>query len=456
MSIMKEMIHEMAAGGATSAHAVAAYPGSLFGGGTLDEKERKKRKKSAKKTRNLSEAAAQAYYLLGAGLDSVIRSEPRVKGHVYGRVAQLVETYHGDQAFIEDWIYYLSEDNQTALLKDIVQLVEGAQVRTKLYQNTEQRIVDSVITEMGAPEKGAIGSVGDDETNFDASDVIAKLDAAEKKSKSGEDTQAFGLEDEEGNIIKVYVKSEHGEEFEAALAASLAGTDDDENEEVSAPEIAEVLFNLKDKFDIVDVDWGTISGDEEQEQTAGGGEAAAGGAQGGGENMPPEGEGGEMPPGGEGEGGANLDMEGGEEGMEGGEEGMEGGEEGMEDDMEADTGAESALQQVIDLLKSNADAQKAEAEARTAEAKAKEAEYSAKSAGHKVKQEEQLLDVEAHEDKKKKEKEETERIGKLAKFKHETADDAESKLSYGGSEEEETSMTASALADELFKHLRKY
>ena len=73
-----------------------------------------------------------------------------------------------------------------------------------------------------------------------------------------------------------------------------------------------------------------------------------------------------------------------------------------------------------------------------------------------MKQEEQLLDVEAHEDKKKKEKEETENIAKLAKYKHETADDAESKLSFGGSEEEETSMTASALADELFKHLRNY
>ena len=37
-----------------------------------------------------------------------------------------------------------------------------------------------------------------DQEKFDPKDVLSKLDAAQKKSTMGEDTTAFGLEDEEG------------------------------------------------------------------------------------------------------------------------------------------------------------------------------------------------------------------------------------------------------------------
>ena len=56
-----------------------------------------------------------------------------------------------------------------------------------------------------------IGEMVDDST-FDASDVVSKLDAAEKKARQDEDTIPFGMEDEDGNIVKVYVRAEQADE----------------------------------------------------------------------------------------------------------------------------------------------------------------------------------------------------------------------------------------------------
>jgi hypothetical protein len=183
-----------------------------------------------------------------------------------------------------------------------------------------------------------------EESSFDPADVMSKLRSAEKQVNDEEDTVPFGLEDEDGNIVKVYVKADQADEFETALAEMLASTeDDDDDDELSdETEIAEVLFKLKDKFDIIDVKWPEIEGDEEEEQ-----------------EMAPEGGEGEMGPGGAEMGGEeSMDMEGGAGAeMDGeGEMDMEGGDEEM--DMEAEGGAESTLQQVIDMMKADADARK--------------------------------------------------------------------------------------------------
>lgn len=262
------------------------------------------------------------------------------------------------------------------------------------------------------------------ETNFDASDVISKLDAAEKRARADKDTITFGLEDEEGNIIKVYVKADQAEEFESALAALLAGEDEDEDEENTPLEIAEVLFQLKDKFEIVDVEWPEIEGDpeEEQEVAGAGAEPGAGGETA--EDAMAAGE----------EGGAA----GGESelGAEGGEEGLEGEDTG-EEMVSGEEDAKSALQQVIDMMKADAEARKAEADAKKAEAKAKEAEYVAQAASSKVKQEEEVMDMEAYYDKKKEEEKEAKQLQKMAKYKHDMANDADTKLA---TEEEEKAV----------------
>jgi hypothetical protein len=226
------------------------------------------------------------------------------------------------------------------------------------------------------------------ENKFNMADVLSKLDAAEKKAKVNGDTVTFGLEDEDGNVIKVHVRADQAKEFEAALANMLAGQDKNEDDENDSLEIAEVIFNLKDKFDIVDAEWPEITGDEEEQETVEPGE----------EEAPPEGAEPEMEP--------DAELE-----------------------MEPEKGAESALQQVIDVLKADAEAKKAEAEAKTAEARAKEAEYTAQASANKVKQEEEILDMEAYYKQKKEKEKEAKTLAQLAQYKHDQAADHEVELS---------------------------
>lgn len=352
MSLLRELVQEMAAAGATGAGAIAAAPGGLFRGGVVSRKRKKKVK--------------EAYRL---------------------------------------------DPNSVSVPK---------------HQNVWSWRIIGEMMELGGQRE---------ETSFDPADVLSKLKDAEKRVNTEDDTVPFGMEDEDGNLVKVYIRAEQADEFESTLATMLAGEDaeNDDDGETDGLEIAEVLFQLKDKFDIVDVEWPEIEGDEEEEQELEGDEADMLGA----------GEEGDM------EGGDEFgDLEG--EGGEGDMEDLEGledelGEEGDDElDMEAEGGTEGALQQVIDMLKSQAEANKAEAEARAEEAKARTAEANASAAASKVKQEEQVLDMEAYNETKKAEKEETKRLAQMAKWKHDQAQKAEVKMA----EEEEERLAAEREANE--------
>lgn len=245
-----------------------------------------------------------------------------------------------------------------------------------------------------------------DDRNFDPADVIAKLKTASKAAaKHSDDTTAFALEDENGAMVKIWVVDDQADDFQEALEAALSRSDEDEDDENDKLEIAEVLWKLRNDFDIVDVEWGEIPEDQEELTTA----PAAGAEAGtttppGGEGAPAEGEGGAAPAegeGGEGEMTADEPVEG------------EGGE----------ASAMTALQQVLDMMKSDAEAKKAEAEAEIAKAQAEQAKYAAQAAEQKVKQEEEVLDMEAYYDAEKEQKQETERLAKLAKYRHQLAQD---------------------------------
>jgi len=298
-------------------------------------------------------------------------------------------------------------------------------------------------------KKGFLESLGVDhgKNDFDASDVLSKIDSAQKQEKMNDDTTAFGLEDDEGNLVKVYVKTDQAEEFENTLASMLAGQladdADPDAENANAKEIAEVLYELKDKFDIVDVEWPGVETDEEEEQEVVD-PAQAGGAEGG------------AAPAGGAEGG-DMGAEGGEDLGLGDEEGDELGLGDEEGDMEADDGAKSALQDVIDVMKADAEAKMADANAREAEARAKEAEYSAQGAASKVKREEQVFDMEAAEKEEKGRKKEGEQQAKLARFQHSKAQDSEANLSFESVDEDEDDseeITLTELTELIFKNLR--
>ncbi len=330
-----------------------------------------------------------------------------------------------------------------------------AGVRDKIGQRKGKRkglkMVRRVIPEkrsfLGSLMSEALG-VDHGKTNFDSSDVLSKIDSAQKREYMNDDTTAFGLEDDQGNLVKVYVKNDQAEDFENQLAVMLAGQQSDENEEANAKEIAEILHELKDKYDIVDVEWPGIEGDEEEEQEVvadAGGKSAGlegGGGGAGGDELNLDG-GGEA--GGEGE----LDLGLGDEEGAGGEEDMTAGE----DD------AKSALQSVIDVMKADAEAKLADAEARTAEARAKEAEYAGQAAGAKARSQEQVYDMEAADKEEKNRNKDAEQQAKLARFQHQKAQSAEASLSMESVKDDvddcdKNTITLTELTKLILKNLR--
>lgn len=230
----------------------------------------------------------------------------------------------------------------------------------------------------GDPTGQDLGQGKGPQQGFDTTDVIAKLKGLENREKvDHRDTVTFGLEDENQNIVRVTVKAEQAEDFEQNLQAFMQSA---ETEEERTPDVAEILFKLKDRFDIVDVQWPDIEQDEEED----------------------------------------IGLEGpeGEAGAEG-EMGMDGGEDMAMDAPGADTGqVTDLLTQVIDMMKADAEARKAEARAREAEAKTKEADALVAQSMSRVKQEEQYLDMESYNKAKKDEEREAKRLASLAKWKH--------------------------------------
>lgn len=363
MSLLNDMISEMGAAGATSANAIAGVRGNVFN---------KKKNKTNMITRAIPTQESASRFV---NYSKRITKEGTLNK---GGILNLARVRKDGQSQLQYAMSLISED------------ITGA-------------------------------------TDFDVADVLSKLEAAEKKAKVEKDTVTFGLENEDGGIVRVYVRKDQAEEFEQALSQMLAGSDNNKDNENTSMEIAEVLFKLKDRYDIVDVDWGDIPEDEEQEESVGGEEGQEG-------QPPAEGQPGQ-------EGGENpIDQAEGQEGQDGGE-GMDqqGGDMGG-GDQEA---AKSALDSVIDLMKADAKAKQAEADARAAQARAEEAKWTAQASSLKVKQEEKILDMETHEKEIKKQEKEAKTLARLAKHEHSKAEKYGGELhgapDDSGTEEEEES-----------------
>lgn len=275
---------------------------------------------------------------------------------------------------------------------------------------------------------------------FDAHDVLSKLDAAETKSKFQSDAVTFGLEDDQGNVVRVIVSADQAKDFEMTLSRMLGDQFDDTVENYNgtpAKEIAEILFQLKDRFNIIDVKWGDIPTDEDEE---------------------PEMKASEQD-------GANDDNSSSDETQDPKDD-MQEPTDDTPNDLDVDnldvdnvpssegSGDEtSLLKKVIDMMKTDAEARKAEAAAREAEAKATVSKYSSDAAQAKLKQEEQILDMEAYYKSKKDQEKEAKNLARLAKYKHDIATDDGEGLSYARSEDEEM-VSVQSLADAIVQRLK--
>lgn len=136
-----------------------------------------------------------------------------------------------------------------SLLQNISGLVEKKEdfnVKTPDHEKEKASISNKVNPYMkGVPATADVGSLR-------AGDVHDLLKAAQKKDEEVE-TITFGLETEEGDIVKVYVNVDDADKFEHALS-KLLGKEDD---------IEKALSELSNEFDIVDVKWPDNDAEEE-------------------------------------------------------------------------------------------------------------------------------------------------------------------------------------------------
>lgn len=284
--------------------------------------------------------------------------------------------------------------------------------------------------------------------SFDMQDVFSRLSGLESDGRAGESTVSFGIEDDEGNLMKVTVRSDQSKEFEEALANELA--DAARRKEVTGEKtsisMAELLLKLNDEFEIVDASFPTIPSDgvynadkvqygvadTAQEDIGGdelgafpegdpmadgmeGGDPMAGGAEG--DPMAAGGmEGDPMAGGMEGDAGLEGDLMGGE--GEDGEFADDGSVEDFPEDMEAAANPEqNTLTAILDMLKAEAETRKAEADARAEEARAKQAEFTALATKNAVAQEEEVARMEAEIEARKGKEKEARRISDLARYR---------------------------------------
>lgn len=275
---------------------------------------------------------------------------------------------------------------------------------------------------------GRLVSKMSESADLDITGITSQLKGLENKNNyDARNTVTYGVEDDDGNLMKVTVKSEDAKSFENRLSLELGEVENNKiyGYQNSGISLAEVLYNLKDEFNIVDVEFPEIPSDiiynagkaslgeqtPPMDQNADmGGNPEEGGMEDMGGDMPPGDAGGDagMPP-------ANGDMEG-MPPEEGEEEFDDQGEE-FSGDMGGENDFKSLFQELVGLMTANAEAEKAKADAEAEKARALQAEYTSKAANHEVSRQEELIRMEAEVDQQKKREKEAKKYADLAKYR---------------------------------------
>ncbi|QDJ96503.1 hypothetical protein Xoosp13_317 [Xanthomonas phage Xoo-sp13] len=285
---------------------------------------------------------------------------------------------------------------------------------------------------------------------FDMQDVLSRLSGIEGKSVEARNHTTYGVEDSEGNVMKVTVRKDQAEEFEATLGHELADMEafsatGTEGKEIS---MAELLYRLKDRFDIIDVEFpkiptdvvynadkATKSADIGQSNDVVDDSQANGDAAGGMGNDPiaAGGEDDEFGPVASGNAPIDMNPDGSEEGgEEGGDPLAAGGADlggAPEDDLSADadgvedfaepeaSSSDSILDKVLSMFKAQAAAQQAQAEAEAERYRAQQAEFSARAAVASSKEQEELASMELAMEKQKDTEKQAKKLADIAKFR---------------------------------------
>ena len=275
---------------------------------------------------------------------------------------------------------------------------------------------------------------------FDINDVISRLSSSETDGKMDKRTTVtFGVEDDKGNLMRVTVRADKAADFERELSQYLSqvkqdrldigqnpqmrfsdeeggGKPYDQTTEIS---MAEILYNMKDKFEIIDVDFPKIPKDviynvgdatysteagmqDDQIPTDVDADIDMDVDMDIDGDMPMDADGTEMP----------ADGLGGEDELSMDDEAVADFEEPTGD---GDSG--SILSQVMDMLKAQANAETARANAAAEQAKAEQARYTAQAASATLAKEEEMAKMELDLEEKKNREKEAKKLADLARYK---------------------------------------
>lgn len=260
--------------------------------------------------------------------------------------------------------------------------------------------------------------------NVSLDQMFSKLSGLENGARKDDDNSTtYGVEDDSGNMMKITVRGDQAQEFEVALAQELAEVEHykmtgngGQGRDVS---MAEVLFNLKQKFDIVDVEFPEIpkdkiyNADKMSEPEDGpvdddfstdldddlGDETSD---LGGDEELDNEGE------------GEDFDFD---DDLESDGE-LEDEDEDVGEEFTADENEEeSMLKQIIKMLSAEAEARKAQYEAEAEKSRELQAEYAAKAAEKEMYKQEELLQMEEEKKRQQEKEKEAKKLADLARYR---------------------------------------
>jgi hypothetical protein len=223
------------------------------------------------------------------------------------------------------------------------------------------------------------------EANNSTIDVKSKIDDAKRKSDITENSAIVGIEDKSGNVTKVYIQSDQEDAFTDALKSAVSDEDQ--------PDIVEILFNLRNTFNILYVEWAEVEEDTEVDNKLDSPENQE--EQPENQTEQPENQTDQQP-------------------------GNQNGAADQQPDEDAGDG-KSLILKIIDMLKADAEAKAEDAKARAKEAEAEQAKHATTLAQTKVKSEEDILNAENFFKQQKDQKREADRLTMLAKYRQEIA-----------------------------------
>lgn len=261
---------------------------------------------------------------------------------------------------------------------------------------------------------------------FDIDSVFSRLSGMEKAGKPRKtEGTTFGIEDDNGNIMKVTVRSDQSQEFEQEVARYLAdikaSVEDFPSTRGSKDiSMAELLYKMKDQFDIIDVEFPKIPSDVIYNADKASYNTETPAAM---NDMQPEDNiGGELD-GMQDDPMQPLDLTDYEdteqqpEQIEGGEEPFDEIPADVEDLNEPEDTEGSILGKVIDMLKARAESDIEKAKADAEKARAEQARYTAQATQFAMKDQEEQLRYELEMEEQKKKEKEAQKLADMAKYR---------------------------------------